>query len=234
MLACQNYSEMTKPAGRNSLGTWTRRLTYAVRLFILLAAGVVAGLIWYKPSAIEVALAGDSRELGASYGRKLRTPIRLLTRFYLDRIVCRGDPNLIEGSRAAALRSLPNWPDRYREELIATAAAARLPVSALAFGNTLLDLGMARAGCRSVVLSQTNTVFHAHNLDWDNLGGLARWVTGIVRRRPTDGRLATVSVGFPGMIGALDIINEKARFRSAAALLPSISSGSPWQMTRSR
>jgi predicted choloylglycine hydrolase len=72
-----------------------------------------------------------------------------------------------------------------------------------------LDLGRARAGCRSVVVSQTNVLFHAHNLDWDTLGGLGRWTTCIVRRNPSDGRLATVCIGFPGMIGALDIINEK-------------------------
>jgi hypothetical protein len=54
-----------------------------------------------------------------------------------------------------------------------------------------------------------NLLFHAHNLDWDNLGWFGRWVTCIVRRNPSDGRFATVSFGFPGMIGALDIINEK-------------------------
>lgn len=200
---------MTRPSDKNRLAIWTRRLVYAVLLFVVLAAGVLAGFIWYKPSPIQVAIAGDSRDLGTSYGRELRMPMRLVTRFYLDRIVCLGNPKLIEGSRAAALRSLPNWPNRYRDELNATAAAARLPVGALAFGNTFLDLGRVRAGCRSVVLSQSNVVFHAHNLDWDNLGGLGRWATCIVRRNPTDGRLATVSIGFPGMIGALDIINEK-------------------------
>ena len=200
---------MTRPSRKSRLATWTRRLVYAGLLVILLAAGFAAGWIWYKPSPMEAVLKGNGREMGASYGQKLRTPIRLVTRFYLDRIVCKGNPKLIEGSRAAALRNLPNWPDRYREELNTAATAARIPVGALAFGNTFLDLGRAQAGCRSVVLSQSNTVFHAHNLDWDNLGGFGRWATCIVRRNPTDGRLATVSIGFPGMIGALDIINEK-------------------------
>jgi hypothetical protein len=200
---------MTTPAGQNRLAIWARRLVYAVLLVVLVAAGVLAGLILYKPSPMQIAVAGDSRDLGTSYGRKLRTPMRLVTRFYLDRIVCHGEPRLIEGSRTAALRSLTNWPNRYRDELNAAAAAARVPVGALAFGNAFLDLGKVRTGCRSVVLSQSNVVFHAHNLDWDNLGGLGRWATCIVRRNPTDGRLATVSIGFPGMIGALDIINEK-------------------------
>ncbi len=200
---------MTRPAGQRRAATWTRCLVYTALLLLVLMAGVLTGLIWYKPSPIEVALAGDSRELGTTYGRKLRTPMRLVTRFYLDRIVCQGNPKLIEGSRAAGLRNLASWPDRYRDELNATAAAARVPVGALAFGNTFLDLGRAQAGCRSAVITQSNAVLHAHNLDWDNLGGFGRWATCIIRRNPTDGRLATVSIGFPGMIGALDIINER-------------------------
>ncbi len=200
---------MTRAPDKSRLANWTRRVVYAGLLLVVLMTGVVLGVIWYKPSPIQVALAGDSRELGTGYGRKLRTPMHLVTRFYLDRVVCQGSPKLIEGSRAAALRSLSNWPPEYRNELNATAVAARIPVGALAFGNTFLDLGRARAGCRSVVLSHSNTVFHAHNLDWDNLGGFGRWATCIVRRNPTDGRFATVSVGFPGMIGALDIVNEK-------------------------
>ena len=200
---------MPGPADRSRLKILGRRSVYAALLVCVLLAICVAGLIGYRPSPIQVAISGDSRALGASYGRKLRTPMRLVTRFYLDRIVCRGSFRLIEGSRAAALRTLTNWPAPYRDELDATAAAAQVPVSALAFGNSFLDLGGARVGCRSVVLSHSNTVFHAHNLDWDNLGGFGRWVTCLVRRNPNDGRFATVSVGFPGMLGALDIINEK-------------------------
>jgi Acyl-coenzyme A:6-aminopenicillanic acid acyl-transferase len=200
---------MTKPAGHKRLATWMRRLVYGVLLLVVLGAGVLSFLIWYKPSPFQITLAGKSGDLGAGYGRKLRTPMRLLTRYYLDRKVCQGDAKLIETSRESALQSLANWPKEYREELDATAAAAQLPVSALAFGNSFVDLGRVRAGCRSVVLSETNLLFHAHNLDWDTLGGLGRWTTCIVRRNPTDGRLATVSIGFPGMIGALDVINEK-------------------------
>jgi hypothetical protein len=200
---------MTKTANHKRLATWMRRLVYGVLLLVVLGAGVLGFLIWYKPSPFQITLAGKSGDLGAGYGRKLRTPMRLLTRYYLDRKVCQGDAKLIETSRESALQSLANWPKEYREELDATAAAAQLPVSALAFGNSFVDLGRVRAGCRSVVVSETNLLLHAHNLDWDTLGGLGRWTTCIVRRNPTDGRLATVSIGFPGMIGALDVINEK-------------------------
>ncbi len=200
---------MTKPAGHEKPGAWLRRLIYGVLLVAAAGAGLVAFALWYKPSPLQVTLTGTSDDLGAGYGRKLRTPMRLVTHFYLDRIVCQGDAKLITANREAALRSLENWPKPYRDELLAAAAATQIPAGALAFGNAFLDLGRARAGCRSAVVSQTNSVFHAHNLDWDTLGGFGRWTTCIVRRRPTDGRLATVSVGFPGMIGALDVINEQ-------------------------
>ncbi|HZR19763.1 MAG TPA: hypothetical protein VFE51_20930 [Verrucomicrobiae bacterium] len=200
---------MTKTAGQSRSAAWTRRLIHGVLLLVVLGAVMLGFLIWYKPSPFQITLAGKSGDLGADYGRKLRTPLRLLTRYYLDRKVCQGDAKLIEASRELSLQSLAKWPKEYREELDAAAATAQLPVSALAFGNAFVDLGRVRAGCRSVVLSETNLLLHAHNLDWDTLGGLGRWTTCIVRRNPTDGRLATVSIGFPGMIGALDVINEK-------------------------
>ena len=89
------------------------------------------------------------------------------------------------------------------------AIAAGLDQGALAYGNCFLDLGNAKAGCRSLVVATNNLFLHGHNLDWDNLGGLGRWTTCIIRRNPSDGRFRTVAIGFPGMVGALDIINEK-------------------------
>jgi Acyl-coenzyme A:6-aminopenicillanic acid acyl-transferase len=188
---------------------WTRRLVYLLVMGLLLGSATLLFLVWFKPPPMDITIAGSSVDLGSGYGRSLRIPMRLVTRFYLDSIICQGDKALIQSSRAAALRSLANWPEPYRNELTAMAGATRIPVSALAFGNCFLDLGKVRAGCRSVVVAQTNLFLHAHNLDWDNLGGFGRWTTCIVRRTPTDGRFRTVSVGFPGLIGALDIINEK-------------------------
>jgi hypothetical protein len=193
------------PKGRITI----RLLLYTLLATIIAVSALVGFLIFYKPAPFEVAMQGTSEKLGSQYGRKFRVPIHLVSRFYLDRTVCRGDSKLIQTSRKAALESLQNWPQVYREELNATAAAAKVPPSALAFGNSFLDLGKVRAGCRSVVVSSSNLVLHAHNLDWDTLAGFGRWTTCVVRRTPSDGRFATVSIGFPGMIGALDVINEK-------------------------
>jgi hypothetical protein len=70
-------------------------------------------------------------------------------------------------------------------------------------------MGSARAGCRSLVVQTPQGMLHAHNLDWDDLAGLGRWTVCVIRRRPDDGRLATVAIGFPGQVGAMDIINER-------------------------
>ena len=92
---------------------------------------------------------------------------------------------------------MTNWPPVYTSELAAMATAAGM------------DLGNAKAGCRSLVVATNDLLLHAHNLDLDNLGGLGRWTTGIIRRKPADGRCQTVAIGFPVMVGALDIIREK-------------------------
>ena len=198
-----NFSGFKRPLPR-------RYFLYGTGLaLLLLVACAGLFLLWYKPAPEEVALSGSSAGLGMQYGEALGVKMKLLTRVYLDGIICQNNPNLIQGRRAKALETLQHWPTVYFEELQAMAKASGLESGALAYANSFLDLGQAQAGCRSVVLASNNCFLHAHNLDWDNLGGLGRWTTCIIRRRPADGRLATVSVGFPGLIGALDIINEK-------------------------
>jgi hypothetical protein len=77
------------------------------------------------------------------------------------------------------------------------------------YANAFMDMGNASVGCRTLVTCHGKSLLHGHNLDWENIAGLARWTTTITRRNPNDGRWRTVSVGFPGLIGAVDIINEK-------------------------
>lgn len=180
----------------------------ASMVLLLVGTGVYV-LLWFQPSPKVVTISGSSTSLGAEYGRAFRPHLKLLTRVYLDRIVCQNNPTLITSRRSKALEGLKHWSLPYAEELAAAAQASGVETGALAYGNSFLDLGNTRAGCRSAVVASSNAFLHAHNLDWDNLGGLGRWTTCIVRRHPTDGRLATVAVGFPGLIGALDIINEK-------------------------
>ena len=76
-------------------------------------------------------------------------------------------------------------------------------------GNTFLDIGISSAGCRMLIVFDETMLLHAHNLDWDNLGGVGNHMITIFRTKGCKKRLSTVHIGFPGMIGALDIINEK-------------------------
>ena len=124
-----------------------------------------------------------------------------------DRLRWRHDHDSGPSSQSAA--SMTNWPAACPNELAAMAAAAGDEQAALTYGNCFLDLGNAKAGCRSLVVATNNLFLHGHNFDWNNLGGLGRWTTCIIRRNPSDGRFRTVAIGFPGMVGALDIINEK-------------------------
>jgi hypothetical protein len=103
---------------------------------------------------------------------------------------------------------LDAWPAAYRDELAAMSRASGVPLPSLAYANLFLDQGNARAGCRSLVTWEDGHLRHGHNLDWENLGGVGRWCVVVTRRFPDDGRLRTVSIGFPGIIGALDIANE--------------------------
>ncbi len=190
--------------------TIRRRLFYG---FILVPIGLVTlgVLLWgsYHPEPLEVAIGGSGVQMGAQQGSAMSTRIRLLAELYVHRIVCQNDARLIEAREVKALKNLESWSPRYRDELVSMGNASGVSTGALAYANIFLDLGNVRAGCRSVVISATNRFMHAHNLDWDNLGGLGRWTTVIVRRNPADGRFKTVAVGFPGLVGALDIINER-------------------------
>ncbi|HWQ90559.1 MAG TPA: C45 family peptidase [Clostridia bacterium] len=177
--------------------------------FVVLAGAGVLALLWVRPQPTLITLAGSSQEMGADYGSKAKWQLKLLNDLYLERTICRNDRQLIQARRKAAVTQTTNWPEPYVREISAMASASGLPTGALAYANCFLDLGAARAGCRSVVAGSNGVFLHAHNLDWDSLAGLGRWTTCIVRRAPSDGRFKTVSIGFPGLIGSFDIINEK-------------------------
>lgn len=183
---------------------------------LLIAAAVVAvslgALLWillaYRPHPAIANCSGSPTMLGQQQGQAFNWRVPALLRFYVLRIVCAGDRHRLA---ARAKQAAPIWqtlPPPYAAELQALAQATAVPADQLLYANALLDLGNTSAGCRSVVTTNAQSLWHSHNLDWENLGGLAKLSTTIVRRAPDDGRHHTVSVGFPGLIGAFDIINE--------------------------
>ena len=75
-----------------------------------LLAGSVLPFICYKPAPTQLHLVGTSAEIGTAYGRALAFRMKLVTRIYLDRIVCGGDKALIQSRQAKAMASMTNWP----------------------------------------------------------------------------------------------------------------------------
>ncbi len=165
---------------------------------------------WSGPRPSQVRLHGTAQEMGEQYGRAYWLRLRLLSRVYLKGIVCGNRDDRVEKAKSRARECWPAIAPRYREEIEAVGHAAGVDPALILLGNSFVDLGYGGGACRTVV-SQTaqGGLLHAHNLDWDNLAGLGNWCITIVRRAPSDGRRRTVSIGVPGMVGALDIVNDR-------------------------
>ncbi len=191
-------------AATRSRRRWIAGALLAGACGIALVAWIMTG---YRPPPGQVSATGDAVTMGRHYGQAAAWHTSMLVRWYLRYFQCRNRSDLIQQREAAAEAALAQWPIPYRLELMAFADAADLPPGAVAYGNSFLDMGASPTGCRSLVATDGDRLWHGHNLDWDDLAGLARWTVTIVRRHPTDGRLPTVAVGFPGLIGALDIAN---------------------------
>jgi hypothetical protein len=179
--------------------------------FVLYAA-VLLGLLWFHawdgPRPQEVRLAGSPEALGAQFGQATRLRVKLLCRVYVKGFVCRNKPDLYATHSQAAMKLWPCIGAVYQREFDALAKAAGVDREAVLLGNSFVDLGVSAYGCRAVVAQTPTGLLHGHNLDWDNVGGLANWSITLIRRAPDDGRYRTVAIGLPGLIGALDIANE--------------------------
>jgi hypothetical protein len=101
-----------------------------------------------------------------------------------------------------------NTPQRFQHELSAMAAAAQVDEGQLAVANTLLEL--RRMGCSSLVVepqrSATGGPLFGRNFDFPTLGELHKFSLVLVYR-PEDHH-AFVSIGFPGLVGALTGMND--------------------------
>ena len=164
---------------------------------------------YYVPRPTELLLSGTAGEMGKKYGDKTGTRIRLLLKLYIFYGVCGGNESLLESRQKEALKIYEGLRQEYRDELSALSKSSGAEVKALAYGNSFLDIGNSKLGCRSMVINSGELFLHGLNLDWDSIAGMARWMVCIIRRAPSGGRLKTVSIAYPGLIGALDIINEK-------------------------
>ena len=190
-------------------GWWRRQLKVRpwVVIVTLLGCGLVVGLGSMRATPEVLIASGNSSELGVQSTNPVRWKVKLLVRGYLEKVICSDDPQKLAKARSRANEVMAAMAEVYRVELQAAADTAGVDPALLTFGNSFVDLGSRALGCRSTVV-RGGRMLHAHNLDWDNLGGMAKWSVVVTRRQPNDGRFRTVSVGFPGLVGALDVINE--------------------------
>ena len=159
-------------------------------------------------SASTVSLHGTPVEMGAQHGKARSWSIALLMKIYVYQVLCRGDEEKYRVRTAMAEKLLKKIDPRWTNEISAVAKAAGVKTKTLMLGNTFLDLGLYLAACRQLIVNTDKGLLHAHNLDWDNLAGIGNFLVTIFRTSATPERFATVYMGFPGMVGALDIINE--------------------------
>lgn len=218
-------AETATPVAGTPATNWRQRLRRLPKRYWLYAAVlllIVGWCLFPGPRPRQATLAGTPSEMGEAFGRGHRLFTRLLCRLYIKGFICGNDAGVVKERREKALTLWPCLQSAYQEELMGLSRGAGVDHGLLLLGNSFIDLGFSASGCRAIVSTQGPELLHAHNLDWDSVGGLANWGITIVRRAPTDGRLRTVSIALPGMVGALDIINE----RGVALSLNQISYGS--------
>ncbi len=198
---------------RNRMLVLLAILVFSASLYIIPGGkDVFRKLFWNcVPISIprEVKAFGMPAEMGKTYGEELKYSVRILSTVYIRKIICGGDAKKFENNLLRAKKLLSGIDHRWIEEIEAIASASGADADDLMIGNTFLDLGLYSAGCRQIISIKNGRLLHAHNMDWDNLGGFGHLMVTILRRNPEEGRFRTVTITFPGMVGALDIINEK-------------------------
>ena len=215
--------EAAETAGRRKRRRWSRiaiLLSIFSALLLLnlfpgcrsLFRNAIYSCLPTAPKTIE--LSGSPREMGVIHGKERSWAVGALCDIYIKGILCGGDESILKKREKAAVAVFDSIAPRWGEEIAGIAEGAGVDVDTLKFGNVFLDLGSCRAGCREVVAfgkasDGSTRLLHAHNLDWDNLGGIGNFIVTIFRAEASEGRFATVRMGFPGMVGALTIINEK-------------------------
>ena len=161
-------------------------------------------------------LPSDPYKNGKMHGTKCKFSVNLLCDMYLKRMICRNSDKILNIRSTIAETLFDSIDPRWSEEIRGLSDGSGVDKSELMLANSFLDIGLAKIGCRQVVLDakgvnaeHTQRLLHAHNLDWDNLGGVGNFLVTIFRTAGSNNRFATLRMGFPGMIGALTIINEK-------------------------
>lgn len=207
-------NEAEKKTMRKKVPRW-RIILYAVIFLILGTVCLIPGgtaafrakvmKLLPTPRPHELALSADPEKRGREHGGKFSWEIMFLDKLYIRYFASKEKfPYYLERAAEVFRKIDPRWS----QELKGMAEASGVKLETLMLGNSFLDMGLNASGCRQIIVKNGKEVLHSHNLDWDNLGGIGNYLVTIFRSSPQPGRCRTVHLGFPGMIGVLDIINE--------------------------
>jgi predicted choloylglycine hydrolase len=155
-----------------------------------------------------VTLSGTATEMGTSHGRQLGEQIRPLHEQFLRQWI-RSD---VQRNLAVAIAQnfQPLLRSEHRDELNALAAAAGIDPQQAMLANCFLDVGGMMA-CSTLTLpgsrSPDGVPRFARNLDFPSFN-VADKSSVLFVYKPADRRFGFVTVGWPGLIGALSGMNE--------------------------
>lgn len=155
-------------------------------------------------------VSGTYEEIGTAVGRLALKPAPKVLSYPRDLLQHRKVDYLWSYFKGAGKALYRNFPEPARQELEAIARAADADRDLVICGNTFFDLKKIFA-CSAVLLekerSSTGGPLLARNLDYPSLGYIHEYSLVTVYR--PRGKLAFVSVGFPGLIGVLSGMNEE-------------------------
>jgi isopenicillin-N N-acyltransferase like protein len=175
-------------------------------VLVLCALCSIASAQTTQPIAPIIELRGDGASIGAAHGAALGKQIRGLHETYLAKAI---DPKIHPTLAQTAMGFEPRLLPEHLAEIKSLAAATKLDEAETMLANSFLDLSPMEA-CSTISLPADAAPDHvarfARNLDFPSLG-VADKASVVLVYHPND-RFGFVTVGWPGMIGALSGMNE--------------------------
>lgn len=172
---------------------------------------------------------GTPAEIGDQIGRLALKPFADANKEFVDQIL---NDEWFGTATSLVLKSgsllLPQFPSDHLAELDALANASGIPRDLVILGNTFRDLRKVHQ-CSTLVVegkrSATGKPLFGRNLDWSTADFPLHEYTLVTVYRPS-GKHAFASIGFPGMVGCAQGIND-AGLALADLTVSSAADGSP-------
>jgi isopenicillin-N N-acyltransferase-like protein len=156
-----------------------------------------------------LSVAGTPEEIGAAVGALALKPAARVLDYPRDLLTYHNGQFLWTLFVRAGNRMFRSFPDESQKELEAIVRAAGAQRDLVIAGNTFFDLGKLFT-CSALLVekgkSATGGTLLGRNLDYPSLGYIHQY--SLVTMYRPKGKLAFVSVGFPGLVGVLSGMNE--------------------------